>query len=99
MMSSSDVEPASGPLKPLTDQYYKSMRQYQILLDKITPFVLNRWLSTAGLFVVFLLRIVVAQGVCVFSSQTRSFAHVLLVSSHKSGISVCLPLNNMLHLD
>ena len=67
MMSSSDSEPSTGgPLKPVMDQYYKTMRQYQILLDRVTPFVLYRWLSTAGLVAVFLLRIVLAQGVRVF---------------------------------
>jgi len=62
MMSSSDSEPSSGPLKPITDQYYKIMRQYQVLLDRVTPFVLYRWLGSAGLVSVFLLRIVLAQG-------------------------------------
>lgn len=67
MMSSSDTEPSSGgPLKPVTDQYYKIMRQYQILLDRITPFMLQRWLGTAALVGVFFLRIVLAQGVSLF---------------------------------
>ncbi|TCD60786.1 hypothetical protein EIP91_009515 [Steccherinum ochraceum] len=63
MMNASDSEPTSGgPLKPVMDQYYKTMRQYQILLDRVTPFVLYRWLGGAGLVCLFLLRIVIAQG-------------------------------------
>ncbi|KAI0079257.1 retrieval of early ER protein Rer1 [Panus rudis PR-1116 ss-1] len=62
MMSSSDSEPSSGPLQPVMDQYYKYSRQYQALLDRITPFVLYRWLGFAGLLSLFMLRIVLAQG-------------------------------------
>lgn len=38
------------------------MRQYQVLLDRVTPFVLYRWLGTAGLLGLFMLRIVLSQG-------------------------------------
>ena len=40
-----------------------AQRQYQQLLDRITPFVLYRWLGTAGLLAIFGLRIVLSQGV------------------------------------
>lgn len=60
MMSSS--EPSSGPFQPVSNQYYKTMRQYQQLLDRITPFMLYRWLGTAALLAIFMLRIVLAQG-------------------------------------
>jgi len=35
---------------------------YQAYLDRSVPHVLHRWLGTAGLVVIFLLRIVIAQG-------------------------------------
>jgi len=36
---------------------------YQTYLDRSVPHVLHRWLGTAGLVAIFLLRIVIAQGV------------------------------------
>ena len=65
MMSSSDSEASSGPFQPLMAHYVKAQRQYQQWLDRVTPFVLYRWLSTAGLLAVFMLRIVFAQGVSI----------------------------------
>ncbi|KAF8317633.1 retrieval of early ER protein Rer1 [Clavulina sp. PMI_390] len=44
------------------DQYRKYSRLYQSYLDRSVPHALNRWLATAGLVFVFLLRIVLAQG-------------------------------------
>ncbi|KAG5652852.1 hypothetical protein H0H81_003415 [Sphagnurus paluster] len=38
------------------------LARYQQTLDRWTPHVLQRWLSTAALLAVFLLRIVLAQG-------------------------------------
>lgn len=65
MMSSS--EPSTDtPFTPISAQYTKFQRQYQQVLDKITPFVLYRWLTTVGLLGLFMLRIVLAQGVSVF---------------------------------
>ncbi|KAG9104526.1 hypothetical protein FRC06_001612 [Ceratobasidium sp. 370] len=49
-------------LQPLEAQYLKYQRQYQQLIDRTTPFMLNRWLATGGLIILFLLRIVFAQG-------------------------------------
>ena len=63
MMNASDSAPSDTPFQPLSAQYAKAKRQYQQWLDKVTPFVLYRWLATAGLLVVFMLRIVFAQGV------------------------------------
>ena len=64
MMSSSDPgTPSTGSFAPVSQQYSKFNRQYQQLLDKVTPFVLYRWLGTAGLLALFFLRIVLAQGV------------------------------------
>ncbi|TBU31141.1 retrieval of early ER protein Rer1 [Dichomitus squalens] len=62
MMSSSDPEASAGPFQPLAVHYAKAKRQYQQWLDKVTPFVLYRWLGTAGLLALFILRIVYAQG-------------------------------------
>ncbi|KDQ55218.1 hypothetical protein JAAARDRAFT_37746 [Jaapia argillacea MUCL 33604] len=51
-----------GPLTPLVQHYTKLQRQYQQTLDRITPFGLYRWIGTAGLLGVFLLRILLSQG-------------------------------------
>jgi hypothetical protein len=56
-------EPTSSPFDGLRAQYSKLHRQYQQTLDRWTPHMLNRWLGTAALLAVFLLRIVLAQGV------------------------------------
>lgn len=61
MMSSSD-NGATG-VGGLQERFINAQRQYQQLLDRVTPFVLYRWLGTAGLFAVFMLRILLAQGV------------------------------------
>ena len=71
MMSSSDPSsPAfsgsgadSSPIQNISALYTKAQRQYQQILDRWTPYMLYRWLSTAGLLAVFFLRIVLAQGV------------------------------------
>ena len=64
MMSSSDAAGAADtPFQPISSQLTQARRQYQQILDKITPFVLYRWLGTAGLLSLFLLRIVLSQGV------------------------------------
>ena len=84
MMSSS--EPSSGPFQPVSNQYYKTMRQYQQLLDRITPFMLYRWLGTAALLAIFMLRIVLAQGVCPYFTFAFPCLGVLTISI--SGILV-----------
>ncbi|KAI0090760.1 retrieval of early ER protein Rer1 [Irpex rosettiformis] len=61
MMSSS--EPATDtPFQPISAQYTKLQRQYQQLLDKVTPFVMYRWLAMCGLLAIFMIRIILAQG-------------------------------------
>ncbi|KAB5591016.1 Protein rer1 [Ceratobasidium theobromae] len=64
MNDDGDQPPFSLPpaLQPLEAQYLKYQRQYQQLIDRATPHMLYRWLSTGGLVVLFLLRIVLAQG-------------------------------------
>ncbi|KAM5542978.1 hypothetical protein V8D89_003362 [Ganoderma adspersum] len=62
MMSSSDPEASATPFQPLATHLAKAQRQYQQWLDKVTPFVLYRWIGTAVLLALFMLRIVFAQG-------------------------------------
>lgn len=59
--SGSGLEPS--PVQNLQAQYAKIQRLYQQTLDRWTPHMLNRWLASAGLLALFLLRIVLAQGV------------------------------------
>ncbi|KAF8070750.1 retrieval of early ER protein Rer1 [Lyophyllum atratum] len=66
-MSSSDAQFSSSgadpsPAQNISAHYSKLQRQYQQVLDRWTPHVLQRWLSTAGLLALFFLRIVLAQG-------------------------------------
>lgn len=49
-------------LQPVVAQYTKYMRQYRQLLDKSAPHVMHRWLGTSVVVMLFMLRIVVAQG-------------------------------------
>lgn len=70
-----EPEPSSLPafLQPLTSKYDKYTRQYQALLDRTAPHSLQRWLTTAGLVAVFLLRIVFSHGVSdAFLSSTMT---------------------------
>ena len=64
MMSSSEPRGFSlGPLEPLKSHYTRYMRQYRQLLDRAAPHLLYRWLGTAGLLAVFMLRIVLSHAV------------------------------------
>jgi len=56
-MSSS--EPGANSV---SSQLTNAQRQYQQILDRITPFVTYRWLGTAGLLGIFILRILFAHG-------------------------------------
>ena len=62
-MMDSDEPSSGGPLDSVRSHYTKLHRQYKQTLDRWTPHMLNRWLGTAALLAVFLLRIVLAQGV------------------------------------
>ncbi|KAG9018265.1 hypothetical protein FRB90_011719 [Tulasnella sp. 427] len=57
-----EVPSVPEALKPLMAQYDKYNRMVQYQIDRTTPHTLNRWLATAGLNALFLLRIVMAQG-------------------------------------
>ena len=92
MMSDSGSGLESTPFQNVTAQFTKIQRQYQQILDRWTPHVLYRWLSTAGLLSLFFLRIVLAQGV---SSAIRTRCNALLMTTQSdtysfSGISVSL---------
>ncbi|CAE6414868.1 unnamed protein product [Rhizoctonia solani] len=67
MNDDGDQAPFTLPpaLQPLEAQYLKYQQKYQQLIDRTTPHMLYRWLSTGGLVVLFMLRIVFAQGVSV----------------------------------
>jgi len=69
-MMSSD-EPTSTPFHAAQASLSKLQRQYQQMLDRWTPHVLQRWLATLGLLAVFMLRIVFSQGVKSISFMRR----------------------------
>ncbi|TFK44890.1 retrieval of early ER protein Rer1 [Crucibulum laeve] len=62
MMSDSDSGLEQSPIQNISAQYSKIQRQYQQILDRWTPHMFYRWLSTGGLLLLFFLRIVFAQG-------------------------------------
>ncbi|KAG8930924.1 hypothetical protein FRC02_003481 [Tulasnella sp. 418] len=49
-------------LKPLVDTIKKYQRMYQYQIDRTAPHTFHRWLATGGLNILFMLRIVLAQG-------------------------------------
>ncbi|MCJ1298634.1 hypothetical protein MMC08_001424 [Hypocenomyce scalaris] len=55
-------EPDQTPFAAVSAQTSRFTRRYQAYLDKSTPYVTYRWISTGVLLLVFLLRIVIAQG-------------------------------------
>ncbi|RAL60146.1 hypothetical protein DID88_000771 [Monilinia fructigena] len=56
------LEPEQTPFAAVSAQTSKIGRQYQAWLDKSTPYVPYRWLTTFGLLLLFFIRIFVAQG-------------------------------------
>ncbi|CAA7260524.1 unnamed protein product [Cyclocybe aegerita] len=80
----SGLEPS--PAQNIVAQYTKVQRSYQQILDKWTPYMLYRWLATAGLLSVFFLRIVLSQGPLLdYESPTCAHTYV------RSGILVSHP--------
>jgi hypothetical protein len=64
MMSSSEATgETSGSLQNIPATYARVKRQYQQLLDRVTPHVFYRWIGTTVTVALFELRIVYAQGV------------------------------------
>lgn len=86
-MASSDTE-SSGPMEPLANYLAKGQRTYQQWLDRVTPFVLYRWLGTAGLLSLFMLRIVFAEGV---SLQGISWPWIAKLTSSGALLSLHYP--------
>ncbi|KAI0302363.1 retrieval of early ER protein Rer1 [Multifurca ochricompacta] len=63
MMSSSDAGGENSvSLQNIPATYARVKRQYQQLLDRITPHILYRWVGTAATVAIFELRILYAQG-------------------------------------
>lgn len=65
MMDDAGSGVESAPVQNISAGYSKIQRQYQKILDRWTPYMLYRWLGTAGLLALFMLRIVLSQGVSV----------------------------------
>jgi hypothetical protein len=55
-------EPETTPFDAVSTHTNRLMRQYQTYLDKSTPYVSYRWISTGVLLLLFFLRIVLAGG-------------------------------------
>jgi len=70
MMSDSGSAFETTPVEKFTGHFKKVQRQYQQTLDRWTPHVIGRWLSTGGLLALFFLRIVFAQGVSFIPVKT-----------------------------
>ncbi|KAG1824330.1 retrieval of early ER protein Rer1 [Suillus subaureus] len=58
----SSDEPGTTPFHSVQASFSKFQRQYQQTLDRWTPHVFQRWLSTLFLLALFMLRIVLSQG-------------------------------------
>ncbi|KAI1212921.1 retrieval of early ER protein Rer1 [Annulohypoxylon truncatum] len=56
------IETEQTPFAAVTAQTSKLQRQYQALLDQVTPHVLYRWVGTAVFLGIFFLRVLLAQG-------------------------------------
>jgi hypothetical protein len=61
--SMSDGDANSTPIQNASATISKLQRQYQQILDRWTPHVFHRWMGTAGLVCLFLLRVLLSQGV------------------------------------
>jgi len=72
MMSDSGSNVDASPVQNISAQYTKIKRQYQQTLDRWTPHILQRWLATVGLLAIFMLRILIAQGVSKIIGQIIS---------------------------
>lgn len=63
-MMDSDPDANLPPLvQQAQDQYRKYARQYQTYLDRTTPHIVQRWAGTAGVYLLFLMRVAIGQGV------------------------------------
>lgn len=55
-------EPAETPFAAVSAQTSKYGQIFQSYLDKSTPYVTQRWATAGGLFFLFFIRILYAQG-------------------------------------
>lgn len=63
-MMDSDPDANLPPLvQQAQDQYRKYARQYQVYLDRTTPHIVQRWAATAGIYFLFMMRVIIGQGV------------------------------------
>ncbi|KAE9411596.1 retrieval of early ER protein Rer1 [Gymnopus androsaceus JB14] len=62
MMSDTDAGVEPSPVQNISAAYGRISRQYQQVLDRWTPYIMYRWLGTAGVLSVFMLRIIFSQG-------------------------------------
>jgi len=63
-MMDSDPDSNLPPLiQQAQDQYRKYARQYQHYLDRATPHVTQRWFAVGCLYVIFMLRVILSEGV------------------------------------
>jgi hypothetical protein len=78
MSSSEATTETSASLQNIPATYVRIKRQYQQLLDRVTPHTFYRWVGTAVTIALFELRILYAQGVRVLSNAlvlpTHTFA-------------------------
>lgn len=51
-------------------------RKFQALLDRSTPHTMERWLFTLGLFLLFVLRVVISQGVSLVLAGAHDPSHI-----------------------
>lgn len=98
MMSASDTGSGvdSSPAQNVMASFTKLQRQYQQILDRWTPHMLYRWLGTGGVFLVFVLRIVLAQGVCVQLTTFVRRAEALCVVVYRFVIIALMGLRTLL---
>ncbi|KAJ3889235.1 retrieval of early ER protein Rer1 [Lentinula edodes] len=61
-MSATDTGVEPSPVQNISAAYTRVTRQYQQILDRWTPYIMYRWLGTAGILSLFFLRIVLSQG-------------------------------------
>ncbi len=68
MMSDTNAANAT-PVQNVMATYSRLQRQYQQIIDRWTPFMLNRWLPTGELLCLFMLRIILTQGVHIWPKE------------------------------
>ncbi|KAG8967555.1 hypothetical protein FRC03_009808 [Tulasnella sp. 419] len=78
-------------LKPLVDTIKKYQRMYQYQIDRTAPHTFHRWLATGGLNILFMLRIVLAQGMLMESTSSTYFLRSCNLNSIHPWNKISLP--------